>query len=295
MERKRRLSQYLFAVLANAYFLFPWNGLIYQGGLKKVCFPGLNCYSCPAATMSCPLGALQNFFATLRPGLRMGLFQTGAYVIGSLGLVGSFMGRMPCGWICPFGLVQDLIYKLPVPKINLWKGLKMGPYIFLCAFVFVLPLFAVDEFGYGSTWFCKYICPAGSLEAGIPLLLMDKELRSAAGWLFVHKMTILAVFMIMFSIVSRPFCRVVCPLGALFGLFNRWSWLQLKFHPDRCLQCRACRTICPTDVSFYNGTDALNSGTCIRCLRCLSICPTGAVSIHFTPVLSGEKNEIKIC
>jgi ferredoxin-type protein NapH len=160
----------------------------------------------------------------------------------------------------------------------------MCPYLFLIVFVILLPLLVVDSLGYGSVWFCKYICPAGTLEAGIPLLSMDQGLRSAAGWLFTYKFVILILLLIWCTLTSRPFCRAICPLGAIYGLFNRASWLQLRFHPDQCVQCEACLTACPTDVSFYNGLDDLSSVACIRCLRCYTVCPSNAISLEFGPV-----------
>jgi len=292
MERLRRKSQYLFTLLANAYWLFPWKSPIYQGPLKKICFPGLNCHSCPAATTSCPLGAFQNLLATFRPSIQMGQLHIGAYVLGSLGIIGSVAGRMPCGWICPFGLLQKWLFLLPVPKLSFWRPLRIGPYLFLIVFVVLLPLLVVDSLGYGSVWFCKYVCPAGTLEAGIPLLSLDQGLRSAAGWLFAYKFIVLVLLLTWCSFTSRPFCRAICPLGAIYGLFNRVSWLRLRFHPDRCVQCEACLTICPTDVSFYNGLDDLNSAACIRCLRCFSICPSNAISLEFGPVREDISKEV---
>jgi len=284
MEGLRKVSQHIFTFLANSYWLFPWKSPIYQGPFKKICFPGLNCYSCPAATMSCPIGAIQNFLATLRPSMQAGQLHIGAYVFGSLGLIGSIGGRIPCGWICPFGLLQEWLFRLPVPKIFLWRPLRCLPYLFLTVFVVLLPLLAVDAMGYGYTWFCKYVCPVGTLEAGIPLLCLHQELRRVAGWLFAYKLTLLVLLLIWCTATSRPFCRAICPLGAFYGLFNRVSWLRLRFHYDRCVQCKACLKVCPTAMSFYNGLDDLNSGACIRCLRCLSVCPSGAVSLEFGPV-----------
>lgn len=297
MERLRLISQHFFALLANAYWYFPFKGPIYQGLGKYVCLPGLNCYSCPAAVTACPLGALQNFLATIRFNMAAGSARPGFYVFGILSLVGSFIGRMPCGWLCPFGLIQDWLFKLPGPKFRIWRWLRYMPYFFLLVFVILLPLFALDQAGFGMTWFCKFVCPAGTLEGGIPLLLMEKGLRRAAGWLFVHKLVVLVLLLIWSVLASRPFCRTICPLGAIFGLFNRVSWLQLKFEVNRCLQCRACNTICPTDVSFFDGTDDINSPACIRCMRCVSACPGASVRLEFAPYLkvSGEECQSDGC
>lgn len=283
MKRPRKTVQYIAAVLANAYWLFPWRSPLYQGWSKRLCFPGLNCYSCPAATMACPLGGLQSFLAGLRPSLQACQIHLGAYVVGTLGAVGSLVGRLPCGWLCPFGLIQELLFRIPVGKYPLWKPLRWGPYAFLGAFVILLPIIVVDEMGYGATWFCKYICPAGTLEAGIPLLVLDPSLRRGLGWLFVFKLSILVALLGWCTVTSRPFCRVLCPLGAIYGLLNRVSWLQLRFNPDRCVRCNACLTACPTDVSFYTGDEDINCASCIRCLRCYSSCPAGAVSLEFGP------------
>jgi ferredoxin-type protein NapH len=283
MKKPRKTIQYIVAVLANAYWFFPWRSPIYQGWSKRICFPGLNCYSCPAATMSCPLGGLQSFLAGLRPSLQAGQIHLGAYVVGTLGVVGSLVGRLPCGWLCPFGLLQELLFRIPVGKHPLWKPFRWGPYVFLGAFVILLPIIVVDEMGYGATWFCRYICPAGTLEAGIPLLLLDPSLQRGLGWLFVLKLSVLSVLLAWCTVTSRPFCRVFCPLGAIYGILNRVSWLQLRFDPDRCVRCNACLTVCPTDVSFYTGAEDINSGSCIRCLRCYSGCPAGAVSLEFGP------------
>ncbi len=281
MQKLRRLSQYLSALMANSYWLFPWRTAIYQGVLKHVCFPGLNCYSCPAAITSCPLGALQNFLATLRVSLSSGQFHFGSYVLGTIGLAGTAVGRMPCGWICPFGLIQELLFSLSPLRYSPWRPLRWGPYVFLGLFVIVLPLTVVDSMGYGSTWFCKYVCPAGTLEAGLPLILMRPGLRRALGWLFVHKLIVLLVILGASVVISRPFCRMICPLGALYGILNHFSWFQLTFDADRCVGCKACRTVCPTEVSFFDGRDNINSAACVRCLKCVSICPTRAVGMDF--------------
>ncbi len=287
MERLRRWSQHFFAIVANAYWLFPVSGPIYRGMAKHVCLPGLNCYSCPAAITACPVGALQNFLATFRFNMAAGHARPGFYVAGTLALVGSFIGRMPCGWLCPFGLIQEWLLRVPVPKFRIWRFLRYFPFLFLGLFVILLPLLVQDQAGFGITWFCKFVCPAGTLEGGIPLLLMEKGLRRAAGLLFVHKMVVLVLILVWSMFASRPFCRTICPLGAILGLFNRISWLQLRFHKDRCLECHACNTICPTDISFYDGRDSINSPACIRCLRCVSACPGGSVTIDFSPTLRG--------
>lgn len=272
----RRWIQIAAVFLSNANWKFPFTRNIYQGELKAVCTPGLNCYSCPAATGACPLGAIQNFMAGVRPSFTPGYPHLGLYVIGFLGFIGSIAGRMPCAWLCPFGLMQELIHKIPSRKFAIPKVLTYGKYVFLALFIFILPLMAVDEFEYGAPWFCKYLCPAGTLEAGIPLMALKPELREMIGWLFYSKLFWLGIFLLWMVFSKRPFCRTVCPLGAIYSLFNRISVFKMVYHPDRCTHCEACYRDCPMGIKFYEGP---NQTDCIRCLKCLNeSCKFGAIS-----------------
>lgn len=262
----RRWIQIIATMLSNAYWLFPYTRHMYLGRLKSLCVPGLNCYSCPAATGACPLGALQTFMASIRPSLRLGQNHFGLYVIGMLGLTGSLVGRMPCAWLCPFGFVQELIHKIPTRNFEIPKCLYYGKYVFLVLFIFLLPLTVTDDFGYGMTWFCKFVCPAGTLEAGIPMMILKPSLRGLIGLLFYNKLTILAIFLVWMVFSRRPFCRVACPLGAIYSLFNRYSAFRMIHDPGKCTQCEACYDNCPMGVRFY---ETPNHSNCIRCLRCL--------------------------
>lgn len=282
LERIRRFVQHAFSLLINSHFYIFGTAPIYQGNLKYVCTPVLNCYSCPLAVTSCPIGALQSALATLRPTFRAvggGIPQAGLYILGSLGLVASVVGRMPCGWLCPFGLIQEYLFKVRTRKLALPRWSRHVRYAVLAIFVVLLPLFWIDSIGFGETTFCKFICPAGTLEAGIPLLALRPELRQIAGVLFGWKFLVLVAIVVASIYTSRPFCRTICPLGAILGLFNRISLVRLHHDKETCVECGACRTICPTGVSFYDGTDSANSPSCIRCLRCYSICPVCAISV----------------
>lgn len=287
----RKWIQVIATFLSNSYLLFPFTRNIYKGTLKSFCTPGLNCYSCPAATGACPVGALQNFMATLRPGLQAGYQHLGLYVIGALGLLGSLAGRMPCGWLCPFGFLQELIYKIPSGKFAVPKALSYFKYLVLILFVFLLPFFITDEYGYGITWFCKFICPAGTLEAGIPMLFLKPELRSLIGILFYNKLFILCLFLVWMVFSSRPFCRTACPLGAIYSLFNKQSIFRMIHDPEKCTRCRACHKNCPMGVKFY---ESHNDTDCIRCLKCMNeSCKFGAISYQIAGSRESSHQEVK--
>ncbi len=263
--------QSAFTALSNGYLVGFLEGKIYTGPTKALCLPGLNCYSCPGALGSCPIGSLQAVLGSRQ-------FSVSFYILGFLMAVGALWGRFVCGWLCPFGLVQDLLYKIPFPrKLRQLPGesaLKMIKYGILAVFVILLPLLAVDVTGLGDPWFCKYICPSGTLMAGLPLLASNTLLRSAIGWLFAWKLTILAILLLLALMISRPFCRYFCPLGVLYGLMNKVSLYRLELDESLCIRCGKCEAACELNIPVLTQQ---NSMECIRCGDCKNACPTGAL------------------
>lgn len=276
---RRRLIQIISAVVANPYLPSLFTKGIYQGNLKGFCVPVLNCYSCPFAIFACPIGSLQHFFASARVTMAVGSYQLGLYVIGTLGVVSAAIGRMACGWACPFGFMQEMLYKIPSPKLGIPRFLSYFKYLFLVITVVLLPILVVDDFGYGQTWFCKWICPAGTLEAGIPLVTLNENIRGQIGFQFGFKTSLLALFLGWMVLSRRPFCRTVCPLGAIFSFFNKVSIFKLVFNQDKCIRCNACYRVCPTDVKIHENA---NSPDCIRCLKCIKACKQNAVDYNLT-------------
>jgi polyferredoxin len=273
----RKWVQALFVLFTNGYWNFPVTKNIYQGPLKVVCSPGLNCFSCPAATTYCPLGSLQQLLAGARWSIETGQFYIGFYVVGGMGAIGSFVGRMVCGWACPFGLFQELLHKIPSRKFGIWKPLRYFKYVLLASMVVLLPLFAIDEFGLGEPWFCKYFCPAGTLEAGLPMLILQPGLRANLGLLFLNKLFILVAFVTWAVFSSRPFCRTACPLGAFYALFSKIKLVKLRLDPVKCTHCKACHNVCPMGVRFDESPEDME---CISCLACSKACKFNAINLE---------------
>ena len=271
----QRTVQLISAVLLNGYALGFQKGEIFTGGTKGVCVPVLNCYSCPGALGACPIGALQTALGGLK-----GHFPF--YVLGLLTLFGVALGRVVCGLLCPFGLVQDLLHKIPLPKIKVPKRIdrpaRYLKYGVLLVLVIGLPAFAVTKSGVRMPYFCKYLCPAGTLEGGIPLMIADPALRELAGVLFSWKVLVLAVILAASMVIHRPFCRYLCPLGAFYALFNRFSFFQMSVDRDSCVGCGICERVCPMEVEAVKN---INSPECIRCGKCRAECPVGAISCGF--------------
>ena len=260
-----------FAALSNGYAAGFMRGNIYKGPLKFACVPGLSCYSCPGALGSCPIGAFQSVLASRD-------YHFAFYVSGFLIFFGAVLGRLTCGWLCPFGLVQDLLYKIPFPKKRkLLPGdrwLKYLKYVILAGFVVILPLTVLDIVGQGQPWFCKYICPSGTLFAGIPLVAANPPLQAALGWLFTWKSAILIALVLLSLWVYRPFCRYLCPLGAIYGFFNPIALYRFQVDADRCTHCGQCQRACKFNIPVQ---DQPNSPDCIRCGDCIRACPHSAI------------------
>lgn len=248
-------------------------GGIYQGKGKTVCVPGLNCYSCPAASGACPIGAFQAVAGSSK-------FRFSCYITGFLILLGVLLGRLICGFLCPFGWFQELLHRIPTRKFSTKKlrPLTYLKYVILLVMVVLLPAFAVNDVGMGDPFFCKYLCPQGVLEGAIPLALVNSGIRAALGGLFTWKLCILLAVAVLSVLFYRPFCKWLCPLGAFYALFNKVSLLQMKVDANACISCGKCVKVCSMDVDVTKTPD---HAECIRCGKCVLACPTGAVRFRY--------------
>ncbi len=410
-----RLAQIIFAILLNAYILaYIQQKIIYQGFFKHIPQPILNCYGGPLAVFACPLGSLQQM---------IGMKTIPWLVIGVFVIVGAFVGRAACAWMCPFGLWQDLLYKVKTgPRAGkkrwltlaiigiigliiiallvvflhviwwrpllygwlpvmlavfflLWRGklelpsrlytggllagiglgalvwwkygasfgvvagtagmtlfgllggrygtipatvaafllaqlgpaVSLGPFsgtplsLILAAITagiivlldivlnfrlpatflkygFLLLVAGLASYLTIEPWFCK-LCPQGTLGAGIPLVLWDpvNSLRGLVGWLYWVKIGLLLLVLTAALSIKRPFCRLICPIGAIYGIFNKLSLLRLQLDTPTCTKCNICRRVCPTDIEPYQSPNQLE---CIRCFECAWRCPRSSLKIR---------------
>ena len=268
LPTKRKIMQLYFALLFNANLKGFITGNIYQGSTKQFCAPGINCYSCPGAIGACPLGSLQGSFSADH--------STIWYVGGTLLLYSIMFGRMICGWLCPFGLIQELFYKIKSPKLKkspVTQVLSYLKYVILVFFVFIVPIM----YAFRDTplpTFCKYICPAGTLEGGIGLLsnAVNESYFSMLGPLFTWKFLLLISIMVGCIFIFRLFCRFICPLGALYGLFNKVSFFGIKLEKSKCVDCGKCFSACKVDIKHVGDQE------CISCGECVDVCPTKAIT-----------------
>lgn len=235
----------------QAAFLFVWLDPFLLR-LHTVCGPVFHCYSCPLATFACPIGVIANFSA-------LHLFPLAA--LGTLVILGSFIGNAVCGWACPFGFLQDLAGRIPTPRFALpaWTG--YAKYVVLVGLVIAVP------YAWGEAhplFFCR-LCPAGALEGAIPNTVRVARAGGEVVLPSAVKLTILGGTLALMLFTQRPWCRLFCPLGAIFGIFNRMSLVTLRFGAQACRGCGQCDKMCRYGVLPNRN---VNNSRCIRCLEC---------------------------
>ena len=281
LARFRGFIQAAATLVTNIHLPSFAKGGIYQGAGKTVCVPGLNCYSCPAASGACPIGSFQAVVGSSK-------FNFSYYVTGTLILLGVLLGRFVCGFLCPFGWLQELLHKIPGKKLSTkkLKALTYIKYVVLLFAVVLLPVLVVNDVGMGDPFFCKYICPQGVLEGAIPLAAANAGIRSALGHLFTWKLAVLIAVVVLSVLFYRPFCKWICPLGAFYALMNRVSLLGIRVDACKCVSCGKCSKVCQMDVDVVR---APNHAECIRCGKCIGACPVDAISYRYGLDVSAEK------
>lgn len=248
----------------------------------------MNCYSCPGAVGACPLGSLQNAFA--QSGTRAGY-----YVIGIIGLYGLIFARTICGFLCPVGLLQELLNLIPSPKISkskVTRALSYLKYVVLVVLVVGVPLLYGLQ-GIAVPGFCKYICPAGTFEGGLALLVNpanwtgSRDLLNMLGSIFTWKFALMCAIFVLCVFMYRPFCRFLCPLGAIYGFFNKITFLGVKVDKIKCTNCGLCVKHCQMDVKCVGDHE------CINCGKCMKVCPMQAISWKGSELFNKRNTEVE--
>ena len=266
---KRKLIQLYAALLTNAHLKGFVTGKFFVGNTKGICSPGINCYSCPGAVAACPMGSLQ---AELNAANKSMAF----YVVAIIMLYGLFLGRTICGWLCPFGLIQELFHKIKTPKLKKNRFTRILSYLkypILIFFVVIIPI-AYGLRNVPLPAFCKYICPAGTLEGAVALLShqINEGQLANLGPLFTWKFALLVSFIVGSIFIFRFFCRFFCPLGAIYGFFNKFCLLGIKVDTPKCTNCGLCVSKCEMDIKHVGDHE------CISCGECIDVCPTKAIT-----------------
>jgi polyferredoxin len=246
--------------------------------MHNVCGPVFHCYGCPMAAFACPIGVLANFSSwhviSFAP-------------IGMFLVIGAIFGSFVCGWACPFGFLQDLLHKIPTPKFRLPSWLSAFRYFTLVGLVFAVSYFYGQQH---DLFFCK-LCPAGALEGAVPSVIQSAWNGNDIVWPSAIKISILLVVIGVSLFTWRPWCMLLCPLGAIYSLFDPISVFFLRFRKTQCIECVNCRGKCRDQAESEYTVDGLR---CVRCLDC-SNCRAISLQTAFTrPANPSEKPLVEL-
>ncbi len=254
---KRRITQTLSLLLLHS----SWGP-----ELKWFCNPVLSCHSCVLSWFACPIGVYIHY-----SGYHLFPF----IALGMVLLLGIVFGKLFCGWVCPFGFLQDMLHKIPTRKLTLPKWTSHIKYLVLVLMVFLIPFFLGEETMYS---FCR-ICPASALQVTLPNLFSSGSLILPLAT--IVKLTVLIVVLLAVIFSRRAFCKVLCPIGAILAPLNLLSFWKVKLPTDNCISCDKCDEVCPSTISpssrIAKGVVSNRSLDCIVCHDCRTVCPQKAV------------------
>jgi len=229
--------------------------------IKWICTPVLSCHSCVLSWFACPIGVFVHF---------AGYHTFPFLALGIILLLGVLLGRLLCGWACPFGFLQDLLYKIPSRKISLPHWADNIKYFVLIIMVLLLPFIFGEETWYS---FCR-ICPASALQVSLPSLISSQFNNISVGT--IVRFAFLFIIITLAILCSRSFCRTICPIGALLAPLNYISFWTIKIPQDKCISCKRCDKICITDVEpskrIIENIAPNRELDCVVCHDCKSAC-----------------------
>lgn len=270
LTSKRRLVQFVTAILLTCNFTAFMAEWRFFG---NVCLPIIHCNACPLTWFNCPIYAISEWiqfrevpWGTLAPWM----------LIGIIGGIGALLGRFFCGWVCPMGLLQDLLHGIPSPKFSLPALLRWVKYGFLFIAVGAAAYWVGKE---SLLFFCKY-CPVATIEVAVPQMIVDHDWAMDTWRILRFSVLVLVLVLVVFNV--RSFCKVMCPVGALVAVANKFSIFTIRIDPAKCTHCGKCDKSCPMGVPVENSSRtkrSVNRHTeCIECLKCEEVCPVNAIA-----------------
>ena len=231
----------------------------------------------PSVDALCPFGAVETMWTWVTTGSFISKIHPSNIAVG-VGLLAAVLiaGNAFCGWICPFGAIQDALHwlkkKLHIPSVavppRVDRVLRRGRFV-------VLGVVVVASATTLKLWFADY-------DPYVTLF--------ALSWLFEPDLAtmwpglaILVVILGLSMLVERAWCRYLCPLGGVLSILSHVSILRIRRTASACTDCNLCNKPCPVGIDVARAAPVV-SADCIGCLECVASCPkAGALAVAAAP------------
>ncbi|TET65181.1 4Fe-4S binding protein [Candidatus Bathyarchaeota archaeon] len=223
--------------------------------------------------------------------------------IASFVTIGILLGKSFCGWVCPFGFIQDLIGFIKRKKTKIsprtHESMIYIKYAILIITLFVSVTFSASKLMKTSSGYEKALgifaeapfttlSPAETLFTTLPKMIMDfrnvaLEVTSLSP-LFWVQLFIMAGVLVFSAYTPRGWCKYFCPHGAIMAVMNKFSFLGLHRDLVKCVkgECRLCVEACPMNVRILDlPWEKFSDPECIYCLKCVDVCPSKAVKLKY--------------
>ena len=208
----------------------------------------------------CPFGGVVSVYKLITEGTFVQKIHESSFVLLAIVIVLSILfGSVFCGFICPFGSVQEWISKL-------------GKIIFKKRFNKFIPSKYDRYFRYFRYVVLLWVLYITAKTGTLVFANIDPYHALFTFWtgeVAIQALIFLIVIIILSFIVERPFCKYFCPLGAFVGLFNLIRIFKIKRNPSYCISCKKCNSVCPMNIDVHS-KEVINDPQCVTCLQCSS-------------------------
>ena len=191
--------------------------------------------------------------------LFLGILYKSFFLIGIFMVSSLLFGAFHCGWLCPFGYLQELLgklgRKLHIPHFSLPRGCEK--YLRFLRYL----LFILSFTGLGFIYFL-----------GTPYSQSMGFLTGLGGAVIPAAALLTGAFLALSLFMDRPFCRYFCTEGARYGALSMARFFTVKRKKETCISCRKCDKACPAGINISRITQVRN-GQCINCFECIRSCP----------------------
>ena len=227
--------------------------------------------------------------------------------VASFLIIGVLIGKSLCGWVCPFGFIEDLVdlikRKKGEPSLRTHESMIYIKYAVLGIAMFISLTFSASKLaGVGRSYENALgifavapftaLSPAETLFATLPNLIhavATNQVDILAGFsslppLFWVQLFIMIGVLVFAAYIPRGWCRYFCPHGAIMAILNRFSFIGLRRDLVKCAKggCRKCVEVCPTRVPILDlPWEKFSDPECIYCLKCVDACENKAIKLKY--------------